>query len=200
MDSFLTWSSAQLPASAASLWVPIHSAVILHGNAPWVATSVGPALQASLRGALTTSTLGIDFRPMAVGGNTVYALSGPKPLFFAIHGAYLLLADDEALLSSMLAPPVAASPIPATLIAGFDHTAQRPPYARLTSLIDGTNKVAAVDAPPDPAAPPAFFSGNMRSLSDAFAALQSERMTERHADSASGPILRQTVVYQWQSK
>ncbi len=198
-DSFLTWSSAQMPASSGSLWVPIHSAVILHGHAPWVATSVGPALQASLRGALTTSTLGIDFRPVPAAGNTVYALSGPKPLFFAVHGEYLLLADDQALLSSMLAPPTAASAIPSTLIAGFDHTAQRPPYARLTSLIDGTRKSEIIGAAPD-AAPPAFFSGNMRSLSDAFAALASERITERHADSPSGPILRQTVVYQWQSK
>ena len=199
LDSFLTWSSAQMPASKASLWVPIHSAVILHGSAPWVAANVGPALQASLRGALTTSTLGIEFRPMGVAGNTVYALTGPKPLFFAVHGAYLLLADDQALLSSMLAPPTASSPVAATLIAGFDHTAQRPPYARLTSLIDGTNKIPSADAPTEPA-PPSFFSGDIGSLSDAFAALQSERFTERHADSPSGAILRQTVVYQWQAK
>ncbi len=196
-DSLLTWSSADLPATPDSLWVPIHSAVVLHGKSPWVATTIAAALQASLRGVLTTSTLGIDFHPIAYSGNTVYALTGPKPLVFAIRGPYLLLADDQAVLTSMLNPPSPTAPIAASFIAGFNHTAQRPPYARLTSLIDGTNTQPAAD-PGDPAPPPAFFSGNLRSLSDAFAALQSERLTQRHAASPSGPILRQTVTYRWQ--
>ena len=221
-DALLTYSSAQATAQTslgqASLWLPIHSAVVLHATGAWKPDAVAQALQQSLRGALTTSTLGIDFHPATAGGRTVYALTGPKPLFFAIAGSYLLLADDQPLLTSMLAaPPAAPAPMHATLIAGFNHSAQRAPFARLTSLIDGTNKTAAqpdsappvrttgdvpppppIPAPPDPAAPPAFFSGNIRSLSDAFAALESEHLTERHATSSSGAILRQTVTYQWQ--
>ena len=197
-DSLLTYSSAQAPTSKTTLWLPIHSAVALHASGTWKPETIAAALQQSLRGALTTSTLGIDFLPTPAAGTTIYALTGPKPLFFAIQGANLVLADDQALLSSMIAPHPAPAPEPSTLITAFNHTAQRAPYARLTSLIDGTNKTPDPTTPPDPAAPPAFFSGNIRSLSDAFAALQSERLTEHHAQSPSGPILRQTVTYQWQ--
>ena len=93
-------------------------------------------------------------------------------------------------------PASACQPAPATLLAGFDHTGQRAPFARLTSLIDGTNQRASkpkTDAA-DVTSTPTYFSGNLRSLSDAFASLASERFAERR----DGPILRQTVTYQWQ--
>ena len=202
-DALMTCSSAPLPAAPGVLWVPVRSAVVLHAARPWNPQTVASALEQSLRGSLTTSTFGIEFRPVARGGHTIHALDGPSPLVFAIAGLDLILANSEAELEAMLTVPgPAPQALPATLITAFNHTAQRPGYARITSLIDGSvapdsksNADANSDPKPDA---PAFFSGNLRSLSDTFARLQSERLVERHADSPSGPILRQTVTYQWQ--
>jgi hypothetical protein len=81
----------------------------------------------------------------------------------------------------------AATTQKAMLLAGFDHAGQRAPYARLVGLIDGTNGRMVEHAQP------AFFSGDMRSLSDAFAAMTSEKLVQRR----DGAVVRQTVTYEW---
>jgi hypothetical protein len=208
LDAVETWSSARQPASG-GLWVPIHSAVVLQAEKPWDVPALQSALQHSLRGGLTTASFGIEFRPEASGIQTIYALNGPKPLFLATLNLaspstapgpvqLCLLTDDRALLLALLKQAATLAqtesrmrPAPATLLAGFDHASQRAPFARLTSLIDGTNR----RAPQDPAnhTPLPFFSGDMRSLSDSFAALAGESF-EEHRD---GAIVRQSVLYQW---
>jgi hypothetical protein len=207
LDAVLTWSTASQPATPNGLWVPIHSAVALEGASAWNPRAIASALQQSLRGNLTAASLGIEFRADTVNGQTIYALTGPKPLFFAALSVtspsttpaqvnLCLFTDDRALLLSLLGrarqlPTTEARARPAqqVFLAGFDHTSQRAPYARLTSLVDGTNNGAQKNAQP------AFFSGNLRSLSDTFAELASERF-EEHRD---GAIVRQSVIYQWQA-
>jgi hypothetical protein len=192
LKSVLTLSSAQ-PADG--LWVPIHSAVLLQTTAPIDPDTLAAALQQSLRGSLTAASIGIDFRPVNLSGHIIYALTGPRPLFFAPASTpdLLILTDDRSLLLTLLSQPTpaASSAAPANLIAGFDHTSQRAPYARLTSLIDHTNAAPAAGAERSPA----FFSQNLRSLSDSFATLASERVVERTVDQN----LRQTVTYLWQT-
>ena len=195
LDAMLTYSTALAPTTAAGLWVPIHSVVVLQATSAWNPQTFQTALQQSLRGNLTTANLGIEFRPDTAGGQTIYTLTGPKTLFFATSGQLCLLSDDRDLLATLLrttARPASASP-PATLIAGFDHASQRAPYARLTTLIDGTNQARI--GPNENHVQPAFFSGNMRSLSDTFAAVASEHLTER----LDGQTIRQTLTYQWRA-
>jgi len=213
IDAVLTVSSAQIPTEQGGLWVPIHSAVVLHAAGPANPQTLASALQQTLRGSLTTASIGISFQPTEVAGTAIYALTGPRPLFFAIsstpaQGNLFLLADDQALLSELLHNLAVSSPekapTPATLIAVFNHSSQRAPYLRLTSLIDGTNNQthdSRNTAAPRPngmvgvASTPTFFSRSLGSLSDAFANLQSERVVERTVDSN----LRQTVTYVWQT-
>ena len=195
IEAMLTYSTALAPATSAGLWVPIHSAIVLQATSTWNPQALQTALQQSLRGNLTTANLGIEFRADTSGGQTIYTLTGPKALFFATAGKLCLLSDDRDLLTTLLrssTEPVQQAP-PATLIAGFDHASQRASYARLTSLIDGTNQ-ARIGTDQNHAQP-AFFSGNLRSLSDTFGALTSEHLTER----PDGPVLRQTVTYQWRT-
>jgi hypothetical protein len=214
VDAVLTVSSAETPAEQGGLWVPIHSAVVLHAAGPANPQTLASALQQTLRGSLTTASIGINFQPTDVAGTAIYALTGPRPLFFAIsstpaQGNLVLLADDQALLSELLHNLAVNSPektaSPATLIAVFNHSSQRAPYLRLTSLIDGTNNQArysrkAVAIAPNGmvgvASTPTFFSRNLGSLSDAFANLQSERVVERIIDSN----LRQSVTYIWETQ
>ncbi len=187
-DALLTYSSATQPTLQAPLWVPTHNAIALHATGQWDATKLQSALQQALRGNLTTGTLGIEFHPTT---NGIFALTGPRPLYLSIQGHTVLLADDQPLILSLQTPTATLkTPASATLIAGFNHTAQRAPYARLTSLIDGTN---STPIPSDTPRTPAYFSQNLRSLSDSFAALQSERITQYPQDQN----LHQTVLYQW---
>jgi hypothetical protein len=214
VDAVLTVSSAETPAEQGGLWVPIHSAVVLHAAGPANPQTLASALQQTLRGGLTTASIGINFQPTTIAGAAIYALTGPRPLFFAIsttpaQGNLVLLADDQALLSELLHNLAVSSPektaSPATLIAVFNHSSQRAPYLRLTSLIDGTNnqtrdsRKAVAIAPNEMvgvASAPTFFSRNLGSLSDAFANLQSERVVERIIDSN----LRQSVTYIWETQ
>ena len=202
LNAVLTYASALPPATPNGLWIPIHSAVVLRGAAAWNPRTLEAALQESLRGTLTASNIGIEFRPENVAGHTLYALAGPKPLLFAVLstpalGNLYLLSDNRALLLQLLqAPSAPAEPDAAAVsyLAGFDHASQRAPYTRLTGLIDGTNEPRSTRTPSREGNPPAFFSSNLRSLSDSFAALTSERITERR----DGALVRQTVLYQWQ--
>lgn len=212
LDAVLTLSSAQDPAEKDGLWVPIHSAVVLHTAGPASPNTLATALQETLRGSLTTANIGIDFQPTGNAGTAIYALTGPRPLFFAIPSTpalrnLILLADDQSLLLELLHNLVASTPetsTPATLIAVFNHTSQRATYIRLSSLIDGTINQArdsrntaaiGVNGNLGVASAPTFFSRNIRSLSDTFAILQSERVVERNVDAN----LRQTVTYNWQA-
>ncbi len=192
LNAVLTLSSAQ-PASG--LWVPIHSAVVLRTTQPIAPATLGAALQQSLRGTLTAATIGIDFRPAAISDHTIYSLAGPRPLFFASASTsnLVVLSDDQELLLSLLNHPPVTAPnaAPANLIAGFVHTSQRLPYSRLTSLIDGTNVAPVAGADKTPA----LFSQNLRSLSDSFDSVESERVVESTVDQS----LRQTVTYIWQT-
>ena len=213
IDAVLTLSSAQSPPETDGLWVPIRSAVVLHAANPWNAQTMALALQQTLRGSLTAATIGIDFQPTDNAVSTIYTLAGPRPVFFAIsstpaQGNLVLLADDQPLLLELLHnlvtnPPEKVS-TPATSIAVFNHSSQRAPYIRLTSLIDGTNNQArdsrnaaatGLSGNAGMTSAPAFFSRNIRSLSDTFAILQSERIVERTV----GSNLRQTVTYVWQT-
>ncbi len=195
LEAVLTLDSAPSAPTAAPqpLWIPIHSAVVLRTARPIPQSSLTSALQQALRGSLTAANLGIELRPTQQNP-AILTLSGPKPLFLALSGNLCLLSNDQPLLAALLTriPASAqAAATPATYLAAFNHTAQRAPYRRLTSLIDAT----APTTPDDPDTPPTpqFFSGNIRSLSDAFAALQSQHILTRH----QGETLHQTVTYVW---
>jgi hypothetical protein len=196
LDAVLTLGSALPPTT---LWVPIHSAVVLRATSTFNPQMLANTLQQALRGSLTTSNLGIEFHPATVFGHEIYALTGPHPLFFAVsstptQGNLALLTDNQPLLLQLLnnaSTPAPHPAAPATTIAVFNHATQREPYARLTALIDGTNTPLTPGVSPQP---PAFFSQNIASLSATFARLESERFTQ----SPTPTSLRQTVLYQWQ--
>jgi hypothetical protein len=190
LEAVLTLDSAG-PLADPDLWIPFHSAVVLRAAKPWDRPALKAALQADLRTRLTTGDLGLEWQPQSSAAQPYETLSGARSLALAVDGNLCILASDATLIADLLTRihSQPKGPFPqATLIAGFDHTTQRKPYLRLTNLLDRTG-----DTPPTGTAPP-FFSGNLRSLSDTFAALESEQVTE-HPD---GPNTQQTVTYQWQ--
>jgi hypothetical protein len=209
MDAVLTVSSAESPAEKEGLWVPMHSAVVVETGSSVDEQALASALQETLGGELTTAGIGIGFQQSTVGGAVIHSLTGPRHFYFAVaktsaQGCLVLLADDQALLSELVrkaeAGSAETSSSPATLIAVFNHSSQRAPYLRLTSLIDGTQGklpgAGSAAGAGGAGAAPAFFSQNIGSLSESFADLQTERVVERVVDSN----LRQTVTYRWGNK
>ena len=198
LDAILAYSSTTTsPAlnNSDNLFLHIHNAVILSSPTPFNATSLQSALTEALRAHLTVSATSLTWQPHQQGNSTYLQLEGLQNLSIAIQGKLCILASDpETLLQSLTRPRnTAPTPILATTIAGFNHTAERPGLTRLASLLDRTaNTQQGDDNLP-------FFSRNMTSLSNTFQSLDSETFTETIESEPNNPnhTIHQNVLYQW---
>jgi hypothetical protein len=175
---------------AGSMWVPFHSAVAIRSARPWDEAGIESALAQTLEPQLSAGALGMNWQRAAAGYSS---LGEVRPLHIAVRGNLLLAADDAGMMQAMLTRAQAArqAPVQARLVAGFDHAASSAPFARVSGLIDRTGPPA--QSSPSPGTQPAFFSGNVLTLSQTFAAMKSEHVIERR----DGPVMRQTVTYAW---
>ncbi len=172
----------------AGVFVKIHSAIALSGSSDWDETASRNALTTFLRPSLTTSQLGMVWK-QATG---YYELDGLHSLLTAVRGKYLIVSDDPALMSGMLANVNRQSDLkPAVFVAEFDHKRERDNFARLVTVVDrpDTNPGAI----PGNERQPQFLSENIASLSSTLAAVSSEKIVVRDA----GDKILQTVTYQW---
>ena len=174
---------------------PTHSAVVLSAAAPWDLKAAQEAIVAALRPRLTVGGVGLGWQERQEGGESWTQLSGLQPLALAVHGGMLIVASDSETLLNLLQSSKKQSQHGTTeyaqvkTVAGFDHTAERRRFLRLSALLDqnlGGTRAGTGS--------PAFFSGNLKSLSDAFVALDSETFVE---GPTAGHAVRQTVVYHW---
>jgi hypothetical protein len=179
-----------------AVFVPFASAVVLRSMQPWNTHDLQTALTQTNAAELTASTLGTAWQPHTVDGTTYFSTSDARPLLFAIIGQTAILADDESFLLDLVQnlqhPSTRPSPEPSLSSAGFDHTAATPAFARWTATIDGLHQLTPTTTP-DGTTPsgPAFFSGNIQSLSAAFNAVTTEQIITRRDDTS----IRQTVTY-----
>jgi hypothetical protein len=198
-----------------NLWVPFQSAVVLSSNKDWDAARMQAALQHALAAHITTSDLGLAWKPIHGEAGTYLEISNTRPLELIVHGKLLVLSDDPDLMMEMMermtsstqerpanltatadgAPGlvnagVASQKGTPTVIAGFDTAGERKTFHRWTSLIDRNQ---GLPSSAGGSRAPGFFSGNMRSLGDVFSDLESERVVE----SRDGVFTRQTVTYAW---
>lgn len=166
------------------VFVRMHSAVALLGQAEWNELTVRSALVDFVRPSLTTEDLGVEWQKN--GANI--ELNGLWTLSVALRGKYLLISDNPALLTSMLANANQKAALkPAVFVAGFDHQKEKDNFARLTSLLDKPAGGSAAGRTPK------FFSDNIASLSSALAGLSSEKIVVHDA----GNKVSQTVTYEW---
>ena len=195
-DAMLVYSSTANSTREDTLFRPIHNVVILSASAPWTPDSVQSALTEALSPHLTIGSAGLTWRSHQQGSATVFELSGLQSFAFAIQGnRFILATDSESLLQFLEASNTATpKPIIASTIAGFHHTAEGPNFGRLTSLFDHS-----LSTPRGNDTAPAFFSGNVTSLSTTFQSLDSETFTEAPAPSTDrqSNTIHQTVLYQW---
>ena len=169
------------------VFVKIHSAVALAAASAWSETDVRAALADFVSPSFTASGLGVSWQQKS----GYQQLDGLWPLAISVRGKYLLVADDPALLEKLLAGMDRKSTAaPAALIAGFDHARERGNFKGFSSVVD---RNAAADGFSSSTREPQFFSENIASLSEMFAAVSSEKVVERK----DGNNVLQTVTYDW---
>jgi len=192
------------------IFLPIRSMVLLSASAPWNPETLQAALTEALRSRLTAGDNGLHWQPRSRGRLAWFELEGLQPLVFAVQGSVCVLASDsETLMDSIAREPGAKAPAEtATVAAGFNHTAERGNFARITALLDRRSsrqrrlgqqvqadheEIGSPESPDGEA--PGFFARNIRSISDTFQTLDSQTFLER--PDLKMNVVRQTVVYQW---
>lgn len=193
------------------VWVPFSAGVVLSAAKPWDQPAMQAALKRAVAARLTAGNLGLDWRAVQAANDSYFEISDARPLELAFRGNLCIVSDDPALMREMLVrasqPSTSRSNAASdeTLIAGFDLTRERAPFARWTNIVDRVGQRDAAmrngtagDGPDDAGnsgsgAEPGFFARNVRGLGTVFSTLQSEEIVERR----DGPLVRQTVTYAW---
>src|ERR1019366_5009419 len=107
------------------------------------------------------------------GRQTIERLDGLGTLAFAVRGRLLFLGNDLRLLTAVL-EQAGTSPANAALTyaAGFRHSREQENYQRVMAALDFPASAASGDGAP------AFFSGNIGSLSRVLSTVAEVRVTE----------------------
>lgn len=172
----------------AGVFVRIHSAVAMAGSSDWEEAAARDALAGFIRPSMTASQLGVTWKQTS----GYYQLDGLHPFMAAVRGRYLIVADDPALIGSLLAN-LNRKPIlkPAMFVAEFDHKRERDNFARLTTVVDRPD--LSLSGIPGTQRQPQFLSENIASLSATLAGVSSEKIVVRDV----GDKVLQTVTYEW---
>jgi hypothetical protein len=178
------------------VFVSLQSALALTSARGWNEESVRQALTQALLPGLTAGRLGVQWVKRTSAAGEYFELDGAVPLFAAVYGRQLLLANDSALMEEVLARRLKQGQTgekgAMTYTALFRHKQEQENFRRLMAQLDmaGHGSAASQDGS---GATPAFFSGNAASLSRVFAHVESERIEENDR----GTTVTQTVTYQW---
>src|SRR6185503_4702067 len=168
-----------------------HSAVVLSSSHGWNAEQMMKLIADGINAQASTAHLGARW---TLDGN-FQRLDGLLPLFFAVRGNTLILANDSDLLKALSAKPGTTPAAGGSEIfaAGFRHAQEASAFAHTSTLIDRANMRGSQDGSTDAGRTPAFFSGNLASFSRVFSGVVAESIVERR----SGDNVTQTVTYQW---
>jgi len=170
------------------VFVRIHAAVALLAEADWNEKAAQSALTEFAGPGLTAGRLGVEWQPKS----GYQELDGLWTLAAAVRGKYLIVSDDPALLSGILANVNQKTTLkPAIFVGGFHHARERESFGRLTGLLDG--RIGNVPTVQGAENTPQFMSGNIRSFSSAFAGVSAEKIVVRDAAAK----VQQTVTYEW---
>jgi hypothetical protein len=178
---------------SSGVFIRIHSAMVLAAASDWNEAGIQSALADFVRPSLTASGYGIAWQQKSGYSE----LDGLWPLVTAVHGRYLLVADDPRLLEAMLANFNRQPDLKAALfVAGFSHEREQSNFARFSSMVDRPGR-AQSDGPAGAITgmdrQPQFFAENIAGLSRTLAGVSAERIMVRVA----GDKVLQTVTYAW---
>jgi hypothetical protein len=195
-DASLTVFSSRAPKDG--VFVSLQAAMVVSAAQAWDENVVRQALTQALLPGLTTGKLGVNWEKRSSAGATYLALDGAVPLYIAVNGKLLLLANDSVLMEKLLARRPASVPAggndSVTYAALFRHSQEQGNFRKLMAQLDLAGHRGTTDQAETTAGEtPAFFSGDAASFSRAFSRLESERIEEKD----QGATVTQTVTYQW---
>jgi hypothetical protein len=196
-DALLEVDTTRAPSDG--VFVSLQTAIALSAQHNWDASTVRDALTQALTPGLTSGKLGVHWEKHSSAAGEYSALDGAVPLYVAVSGRHLLVANDSILLEAMLARQQKATPVAGdsavTYAALFRHSQEQKNFRRLMAQLDLAGHRGASDqqAASVGGESPSFFSGNAASLSRVFSKVESERIEERDR----GATVTQTVTYQW---
>jgi hypothetical protein len=185
--------------SQQSVFVSLQTAIVLSAPRTWDENAARQALTSALPSSLTAGHLGVNWKKQSSASGDYLALDGAVPLYLAVNGKQLLLSNDSVLLESLLARRLQTASSDqngtVTYAALFQHTQEQSSFRRLMAQLDraGNHSTNDQQASSESNSSPAFFSGNVDSLSRMFSNLKSEQIEERDL----GVKVAQTVTYQW---
>jgi len=199
LQAMMTLDRNGVDSKSDSVWTPFASAVVLWSGQDWDLHTMQEAIQQSVQQNLTAGGLGLAWQQKTATGVSYFTTSDAHSLQIAVSGHLCVISDDASLLIDILHKQSNPGKLqPALMVAVFDHSAARGPFAQWTALVDGIHQPAT--NPPvgasvqDAGQQPPFFGKDMKGLSDAFAAMKTEQFVARH----DGAQIRQTVTYTWQ--
>lgn len=199
LEVFTTRRPQADAASGSAVFVSLQAAMVVSSARSWNEDAVRDALSAALPADLTAGRLGLTWEKHSSAAGEILALDGAVPLFIAVKGQQLMLANDVALLEHLLAPSQnndrAEGKDSVTYIAVFHHTQEQGNFRLLMAQLDRAGHGGAADLRAENTAgqSPAFFSGDVASLSRVFSRVESERVEEKD----QGAKVTQTVTYQF---
>jgi hypothetical protein len=180
------------------VFVSLQTAMALSSQRGWDEDAVRQALAQALPQNLTAGKPGAGWEKRKSAAGEYLALDGTVPLYIAVSGKQLLLANDAILMEAMLARVQKIIPAEGkngvTYAALFRHSQEQSNFRRLMTQLDlAGHRGAICNESVAGSETPAFFSCNVESFSQAFSRLESERIEERDR----GATVTQTVSYQW---
>ncbi|MES2391838.1 MAG: hypothetical protein V4555_09365 [Acidobacteriota bacterium] len=202
VKAMLVFATAQgAAADEAGLFRATHAGVVLEAEQPWKVEAIEESVRAAMAARVSVGEHGLSWSEHKEASGSWVELSGMTGLAMAVRGKECVVATDGATLQEMLKARDGAKVEPrmAAVMAGFSQTGEREPMERLAAVLDRQKTKAKTPADggmesEEAQGTPAFFSGDMASLSDAFRDLDSETFV---ASAGKGSITHQTVVYAW---
>ena len=184
---------------ASQVFVSLQTAMAISAPRDWDKDAARNALTAALMPGLTAGKLGVSWSQRSSSSGEYLALDGAVPLYLAVNGKQLLLANDSLLLEQLLARRLKSASANekdnVTYSAFFHHTQEQGNFRRLMAQLDLAGHRGESNKQTEAASGqnPAFFSGDVASLSQVFSHVESERIEEKDL----GAKVTQTVTYQW---
>jgi hypothetical protein len=181
-----------------SVFVSIDCAMVITASTNWDEKAVQEAVTDAVQPGLTASRLGVGWAQRSSSSGSYYALDGRIPLYFAVREKQLLLTTDSTSMEQMMArqlKPAESKPQGITYTAVFRHSArEQQNFRSLAAHLDRANHTDNPDGQDaQGGSSPAFFSGNIASLSRMFESVSRETVEEKD----QGAKVTQTVVYEW---
>jgi len=169
------------------VFVGTESGVVLLADSNWDADAIRGAVSAAFAKQLSTVENGARWIDRGASANAYSEMEGLQLVALRVSGRALIIATSGDLMAAILGG-LPAQPLPgARYRAEYRHSKELPNFIKMMRLIDNPLAKETAGNPPEPA----FLSGNIASLGETLARIDSESI----AVHDTGAVVAQNLVY-----